>query len=245
MGGTDPLIEGLFIVGDRVSCPRRGITTLDVNGNLQPSYIGVAANSNTPGTVYALGTAWGNQGQPQSVLGGDFTGVGGKFHQNLARLNPDGSVDDSFPSLVEGQVNAIRTLDGGQILVAGNFGMAQGYGCTSLARVNQDGSFDTSLKPIITKGDGTVAGLRMADTEGNGNIDIGGNFAYIAGPTSGHPLQPRTAFAVLDANGYCTSFTAQINIPNGTKIKVNLGGNIGGNYGMAGYVKYTFLSRLT
>ena len=149
-----------------------------------------AANSNTPGTVYAVETTWGNNGQPQVDIGGDFTGVGGKFHLNLARLNSDGSVDDSFSTYVDGQVNAIRSLDGGQILLAGHFGQAQGYGCTSLARVNQDGSFDPTFRPIVVKGDGSLPGLRLVSREDNGQIDVGGNFASIA-DSMPHPAAPQ------------------------------------------------------
>ena len=138
---------------------------------------------------------------------------------------------------VDGQVNAIRSLDGGQILLAGHFGQAQGYGCTSLARLNQDGSFDTTFRPIVAKGDGTLPGLRMVDREDNGNIDIGGNFATVA--DSGHTLQPRNAFARPERRRHLdTSFNAQFNIPNGDKIKVNAGGNMGSGYGMVGYVRY-------
>ena len=138
---------------------------------------------------------------------------------------------------VDGQVNAIRSLDGGQILIAGHFGQAQGYGCTSLARVNQDGSFDTTFRPIVVKGDGLLPGLRMVNREDNGQIDIGGNFASVA--DSSHTLQSRNAFALLNADGTLDpSFNAQFNIPNGDKIKVNVGGNLGSGYGMGGYVRY-------
>ncbi len=227
-------ITGAFQNYNGSGNPRHGIASLSIDGNLQIAYAGVNPTSSTIGTVYALEAQWGING-PQLIIGGDFTGVGGKFHQNLARLNPDGSVDDSFVSVVEGQVNAIRTLDAGQILIAGNFGQAQGYGCTSLARLNQGGGFDTTFKPVIAKGDGTTAGLRMVEREDNGNIDIGGNFASVY--NSSHTPVSHTAFAILDSNGYDTGFNAQFNIPGVDKIKVNTGGNIGGGYGMVGYAR--------
>lgn len=213
---------------------RCGIATLTGDGILTSGFSSLTTSSNTTGTVYALEAQWGING-PQLILGGDFTGVGGKFHQNLARLNPDGSVDGSFSSVVDGQVNAIRTMDGGQMLIAGKFGQAQGYGCTSLARLNQNGSFDTTFRPIVTKGDGTVAGLRMVDREDSGNFDIGGNFATVY--DSNHNPLSRNAFAVLNPSGYPTDFTAQFNIPGADKIKVNAGGNLGNGYGMVGYAR--------
>lgn len=234
-GTTGLQITGAFQNYNGDANPRHGIASLDINGNLQGAYAGLTPTSNTIGTVYALDKQWGNNG-PQLIIGGDFTGVGGKFHQNLARLNQDGSVDNSFVTVVEGQVNAVRTLDAGVILIAGNFGQAQGYGCTSLARLNQNGGFDTSFKPIIAKGDGTTAGLRMVDREDNGNIDIGGNFATVY--NSSHNPLSRNAFAVLDSNGYDTGFNPQFNMTGVDKIKVNTGGNLGGGYGMVGYARY-------
>jgi hypothetical protein len=223
---------------------RGGIATLNPSdGSLYASNYPspFAANSNTPGTVYAMDTVYvsnGQTGQSDIVIGGDFTGVNGKYHQNLAYLNLDGSLDSNFPITVfEGQVNAIRGLDNGSVLVAGNFVQAQGYGCTSLARLNSNSGFDTTFRPIVVKGNGLVAGLRLVNREDSGQIDIGGNFATVY--DSSHNPQSRNAFARLNSDGTLDpSFNAQISITGGTKIKVNAGGPLGSNYGMGGYVSY-------
>ena len=168
--------------------------------------------------------------------------MNGKFHQNLAWLNLDGSPAAFQPNpLFEGPVRSIRGLEGspsGQpLLIAGNFGQAMGYGCTGLARLNPDGTFDPAFRPIVTQANGTVADLRDAETDDNlpGKYNIMGIFAKIA--DSSHALQLRNAFARLNNDGSLDSdFNAQFSIPSSSNICVNAGGSMGGgNYGMAGY----------
>ncbi len=119
-------------------------------------------------------------GDGSIMIGGDFTGVGGKFHQSLARLNWDGSTDHSFVANVDGVVSSLRLRDD-KLLLAGHFGMALGVGRTSLARLNTDYSLDNSFNPKVTKADGTLAGIRMADVDDSGLIIIGGHFDTING----------------------------------------------------------------
>jgi uncharacterized delta-60 repeat protein len=231
-GGAGLQIVGSFQNYYNSNTPRHGIASLDTSGNLQAAYANVTPQSNTPGTVYAI------EDSPAGLyIGGDFTGVGGKFHQNLARLHFDGSVDDTFISTVEGQVRSVRGLDNGQVLIAGNFGAASGYGCAGLARLNQDDTVDTNFKlPIVTQANGTVADLRTADVDDSGNIVIGGDFSTVNGSA-------RTAFALLRPDGSLdTSFN--FTPPSAlTNIRVNAGGSFGSGYGMVGKATYGGFTR--
>lgn len=237
-------LSELHIVGafQKYNVPTKHcIASLNLNGAPTAGYGSVNPVSTTPGTVYAVETTWTNNGA-YVVIGGDFTGVNGKFHQNLAWLNLDGSPAAFQPNPVfEGPVRSIRGLEGsasGQpLLIAGNFGQAMAYGCTGLARLNPDGTFDPAFRPIVTQANGTVADLRAAETDDNlpGKYNIMGIFAKIA--DSSHALQPGNAFARLNNDGSLDSdFNAQISIPNSSNICVNAGGSMGGgNYGMVGY----------
>ena len=91
------------------------------------------------------------QGDGSIIIGGDFTGVGGKWHQNLARVNWDGSTDHTYMANVDGVVNSLRSKNG-NLLVAGHFGTANGVGRTSLARLISGGSLDADFHPAISKG---------------------------------------------------------------------------------------------
>jgi Domain of unknown function (DUF5122) beta-propeller len=228
---------------------RSGIATLNMDhGSLYTgSYASpFAANSNTPGTVYAVDTEYvsnGVSGQSEIIIGGDFTGVNGKYRQNLAFLNLDGSLDTTHSSLVfEGPVKSIRGIEGSNgFLVAGNFGQAQGYGCTGLVRLNSDASRDLTFLPLMTQTDGTVADIHSVDTDDNisGDYDIMGKFANIFDKNTLSMWSGSPAFARLHSDGSPdTTFTANINITGGSNIYVNAGGSMGADYGMVGYVNY-------
>ena len=93
------------------------------------------------------------QSDGKIIIGGDnINGVGGKYRGGFARLNPDGSLDTSFKSGVDGWVEGVALQADGKILVAGYFGQCQGYARNSLARLNPDGSLDTAFNPRLGAG---------------------------------------------------------------------------------------------
>lgn len=147
------------------------------------------------------------------VIGGKFTTVEGKARRNLARLNADGTIDETFVLDTSGsntgapvdtsEVTALaRQADGG-ILVAGGFGTVTPKGGTAvtrrgLARLTADGSFDATFADIGANG--TVLALAV---QSDRSIVIGGGFTYLA---SGSSTISRNRIArvsedgVLDAN---------------------------------------------
>ena len=185
------------------------------------------------------------------IIAGDFTGVGGKFHQNLARLNWDGSVDASFTSNVDGVVYYLRQAWTGstnnQMLVAGEFGQANGLVRTSLARFNMDSSvfpfvkysLDGSFNPQVTKGDGTVAKVMMAEAGDNAphNIILGGIFDKINGTGGLNSVALLTSAGAL-APGF--TFTPPSGLSN---IQVNAGGSMDTGYVMIGKATHSGQSR--
>ena len=228
---------------------RGGIATLNSNGVLQGNYANVSTVSTTPGTVYAM--EWDYSG---FLIAGDFTGVGGKWHGNLARLNWDGSVDPSFLHNVDGVVTYLRQAWTGStnndMLVAGNFGAADGVGCTSLARYNMHNiminmgsysypsttySLDYGFRPAVTKADGTLGTVKMAETNDNAphNIMVGGNFDKINGTGGLNSVALLTSSGAL-ASGF--SFTPPAALSN---IRVNAGGSMGTAYVLVGKATYS------
>ena len=95
--------------------------------------------------MYSLAT----QSDGKIIIGGDFNGVGGKYRDGLARINPDGSLDTSFLGGVDGIVRSVAVQADGKILVGGTFGQCQGFACTSLARVTPGSFLDTTFKPML------------------------------------------------------------------------------------------------
>ena len=241
-------ILGSFQTYNGSANPRHCIANLDrATGAFNSAYSAVnptTTGSAAIGTVYAIGEIWGNDDTNwwnYLVIGGDFTGVNGKFNKNLAFLNKDGTLPDHSGGSTEGPVKCIKNLGDGSAVIAGNFGYTLGVGCTGLLHLTSDGHADYTVRPVITKADGTVGDLHNVDMneDVSDKLAIMGKFAYVY-DSSGTP-QPRTAFALLNSDGSLNTYTASFNIPNSSSnIYVNSGGSMGdGSYGMVGYYKNT------
>ena len=213
---------------------RAGIAHLTIDGALTGGYAGVTTDSTTLGTVYTLA----RQNDGKLLIGGDFTGVRGKYRGGFARLNPDGTLDTAFKGGIDGSyVKNIAIQPDGKILLAGYFGSAQSYACTSLARLTPDGSFDTTFKPIITQLDGSVSDLKQVKLRQNGQIMVAGHFRTINGLS-------RTTLARFNADGTLdATFDAQITINLGASIQSYRTAETNGKYLVGGYVTYDSLSR--
>jgi uncharacterized delta-60 repeat protein len=116
------------------------------------------------------------QSDGKILIGGDFQVYNNPARQGIARLNPDGSLDEAFNPVVNGSVKAIALLAGGRILIGGNFTSVNGTSRTGLARLNSDGSLDTSFNPLL--GSPTVFSLLV---QSDGKILVGGSFSGVNG----------------------------------------------------------------
>ncbi len=125
-------------------------------------------------------------------IGGDFTRVGGVLRRNIARLNPDGSLDESFnPGTgFNSRVEKIVVQPDGKIIVAGNFTIYNGTAQVALARLNADGSLDNGFNAFRS-----VNGIvRTIALQTDGKILIGGLLNAVNG-------QSRNGLARLNSNG--------------------------------------------
>lgn len=139
------------------------------------------------------------------LIGGDFTfdSGDGPTTGNLARLNTDGTIDQSFqiPEFDRGQVQnglngsnaslfsvAVVSAQAGQekYLVGGNFVKANGVDRTGVARFNADGSLDTSFTPptLVSQYPPTVSpyirsAFELKNGTDAGKYLIGGSFDLV------------------------------------------------------------------
>ena len=119
------------------------------------------------------------------LIGGDFTGVNGASRGCVARLNSDGSLDQSFADPAAGKAEAPIVLSlalqpDGRVLIAGSFGAVGGIPRNNLARLNADGTLDGSFQADGTGADGEVHAIVL---QPDGKILIGGAFRNVAGVT--------------------------------------------------------------
>nr|MDQ3373981.1 FG-GAP-like repeat-containing protein [Acidobacteriota bacterium] len=126
------------------------------------------------------------------IIAGSFTRIGGVLRRNIARLNADGSLDQTFNSGT-GFNNAVEKIviqPDGKIIVAGNFTIYNGTAQVALARLNADGSLDNGFNAFRS-----VNGIvRTIALQTDGKILIGGLLNAVNG-------QSRNGLARLNSNG--------------------------------------------
>ncbi len=121
-------------------------------------------------------------------------------NQNLARLNPDGSLDQSFSMVVNGtgSVTSVTAQEDGRSFIFGAFTSVNGVPRNQMARLNSNGTLDQSFIPFTYEG--FMYGFAALE---NGRLLVFGNFTLINGTILEH-------LARIEANGSVDqSFTPQ------------------------------------
>ena len=164
------LIGGDFTFYEGVAAPR--LTRLNANGSPDISFDpGMGANGNV-GSIVVLPDG-------KILIAGSFTSYNGTSRNRIARLNPDGSLDESFDPGT-GANNVVRetaVLPNGKIVIVGGFSAYNGTTRNGIARLNPDGSLDMELDP----GSGANNSVEAIAIQPDRNILIGGWFTAYNG----------------------------------------------------------------
>jgi uncharacterized delta-60 repeat protein len=160
--------DGKIIVAGQSST----IWRLNHDGTIDNSF-----NANTSGTGTAGTFVWTTKIQPDGkiLVGGSFESLNDISSPRIARLNPDGSIDETFSTgqgASGGRVVDIALQPDGKIIITGDFNRYNGISREKIARLNSDGSLDTSFDP----GSGTDFGIEAVLIQPDGKIIIAGNF---------------------------------------------------------------------
>jgi uncharacterized delta-60 repeat protein len=109
------------------------------------------------------------------IIAGYFTQVSGVNKSYLARLNSDGSLDESFSPVINGGIYTMTLLSNGKILIGGDFTEVGGIARPGYALINSDSTLDLSfvLSPRPTSTPQSVV------QQSDGKIIIGGYFIDI------------------------------------------------------------------
>lgn len=83
------------------------------------------------------------------IIGGHSLNDLGLFHQEMARLNADGTFDTNFTAYANDKIQSVRLQSDGKILLGGEFSQVNGVSRTSIARLNSDGSLDDTFKATL------------------------------------------------------------------------------------------------
>jgi uncharacterized delta-60 repeat protein len=166
--------DGKILIGGVLNNPNGGWKTyvhrLNPDGSLDSSFAATIADGyDVDVRSIAL------QADGKVLVGGQFAQVGGQPRTNLARLNPNGTLDPSLKATIVGRVRQVAALPNGKILIGGNFSSVNGQALGTLVRLNSDGSTDTTFTPAV---DWQVSQILV---QPDGTVLVGGEFNQVAG----------------------------------------------------------------
>lgn len=193
--------DGKIIIAGRfdsvLGVPRGNIARLNADGSLD---LGFDPKTNADVLSVAI------QRDGKILIGGGFLAVQPHGAANptarlcLARLNADGSLDESFDPKPDGTIHNVLVQPDGKILLAGEFLGLQPNGAPSqtarqfAARVNEDGSLDTGFNP---KPNNHVTNVAL---QPDGKILLSGLFTTLQ-PNGAPTATTRQRIARVNADG--------------------------------------------
>jgi hypothetical protein len=194
--------EKIILVGDFTSVNATSmnrIARMTQTGELDDDFNpGLGANGyiNSVKLAYELEELPGgieSQLLAKAVIGGGFTSFNGSFRKGIARLNYDGSVDESFDpgDGVDGEVLDLFVQLDNRVIVAGDFVGVDGVPRNSIARLNAHGSLDEGFDV----GEGPDGPIYVVRTLPDGRVIIAGDFLFV-----GDVFSPSIA-VILGTNG--------------------------------------------
>lgn len=166
----------------------RGFVRLNANGSLDSTF---KLAPGLDGSV-AIGASLAKLPDGRILLGGQFEKFNGEVAKDLIRLNPDGTMDQTFPLLASGAsalVTSLAVLPDGTTYAAGFFEQIGGRGYQRLARLKPDGSFDSTFRAPNPNGE-----VYQVLPLPNRQLVVVGTFTVIANT-------PRRFVALLNSDG--------------------------------------------
>lgn len=135
---------------------RYNLARLTSDGVVDPAFDCRAGPDHEVNTVVLQSNRW-------IVVGGQFTSIQGRRQPYLARLRPDGTLDETFSPVITGPrypiVAGAAVQPDGKILCVGRFDTVNGVGRTNVMRLLPDGQVDlTFVPPAELGGDSGILG---------------------------------------------------------------------------------------
>ncbi len=161
------------------------LARLNIDGTLDTTFAS-GQGPNAPVRAIAI------QPDGKAIFGGFFTSYDFIARAYVARINADGTLDNTF-NFGAGLNNAVLALalqPDGRVVVGGTFTIVYGTSRNAIARLNSNGTVDTSF--IV--GSGANGPVQAVALQSDGKILIGGDFTSFNGT-------PRAHIARLNTNG--------------------------------------------
>ena len=171
------LVAGNFRIDGIVG--RRDLFLLNANGTVDPSFAPVLS-APFGSSVRTLV----RQEDGRLLIGGRFDTVNGVNRRNLARLNPDGSLDTGFRVDTDDRVSSIALRADGSFMVIGSFDLIAGQSRQRIALVSREGTVLPGFSPASS---GTLNEVVVLP---DGHILLRGESLQISGITGLVRLRP-------------------------------------------------------
>lgn len=167
---TSLLVAGSFTTFNSTNV--KGLIKLNKNGTLNASFNPLDSNISLVKAI-AVDTATG-----KIYIGGLFTKVGNTTVKHIARLMPDGTLDNTFNvgtgfthlTYAQAPVNTLKVQSDGNLLVGGDFNFYNGEVASRLCRLLPSGTLDATFYTMFN---GIVNSI---DLMNDGKIIVGGEF---------------------------------------------------------------------
>jgi hypothetical protein len=114
------------------------------------------------------------------ILGGNFSTVNGIARSNIARLQPNGTLDPAWNPGADSGVYALALDTFGELIVGGEFNFIGGASRSHIAKLqsSSQGSVDPNWSPYVDS-----TGVFALETDSSGWVYLGGYFGSVGGPT--------------------------------------------------------------
>lgn len=138
------LPNGQLLIAGGLTSPKPKLARLNADGTVDSTFKPQPAPNGTILDLVVLPDG-------RILIAGGFTSVGGRNRNYVARLNPDGSLDDTFDADLgpNDQVKAIAVQPDGGVIIGGMFAAVNGQPRAYLARLRSDGTRPTFAAPTL------------------------------------------------------------------------------------------------
>jgi uncharacterized delta-60 repeat protein len=146
--------------------PYGSVFRMNAKGNLDSSF-------NSEKDINGLVSLIKIQDDGKVIIVGSFSKKNKTDILNIARLNPDGSLDSTFNASAiseNNNINTISLLSNGKIIIAGSFTQFNKINTGNVLRLNTDGTIDSSFKTDSLSNNTIYTSLIQPD----GKIVLGG-----------------------------------------------------------------------
>ncbi|HVU33096.1 MAG TPA: delta-60 repeat domain-containing protein [Opitutaceae bacterium] len=138
------------------------------------------------------------------IIGGSFTDITNTIQGNLARFNPDGTVDTTFAPTVGGAVNEMILQPDGHLIIVGSFSTVDSVTRNYIARLDGTGALDA----FDPNPNGLVSAIAL---QSDNKIILGGSFTTLT-PNSATTATTFNYLARVNADGTAdTSYNPTLN----------------------------------